>query len=375
MTADPSPSRRNARAAERLSERALNRALLERQMLLRRSDISAEDAIERLVGLQAQTPASSYLGLWSRLADFDPDAASRLLAERRVVRIALMRSTIHLVTAGDCLALRPLIQPVLDRELAGSRTIGPMLGEIDVDALVAAGRALLDDAPRTPMDLGTLLQARWPGRDPSALAHVVRNRAPLVQMPPRGLWGERGRTTLATVESWLGRPLAAAPSLPAMIERYLTAFGPATVGDIQAWSGLSGLRSTVDAMRPALRHFQDERGRELLDLPDAPRPDANLPALPRFLPDYDNALLGPADRRRVFADDQRRRVSIGRPTFLVDGFVAGTWSLSRRRDAARLRLEPFAPLSHRDRIAVAEEGERLLAFLAADASDRDIEIA
>ncbi|HEU5432939.1 MAG TPA: crosslink repair DNA glycosylase YcaQ family protein, partial [Thermomicrobiales bacterium] len=144
MTDDLSSRRRLPRAgAERLSERALNRALLERQMLLRRWDMSPEAAVERLVGLQAQTPASPYLGLWSRLAAFDPEAASRLLVDRQTVRIALMRSTIHLVTARDCLTLRPLMQPVLDRELTGSRTIGPMLTEIDGDALVAAGRALL----------------------------------------------------------------------------------------------------------------------------------------------------------------------------------------------------------------------------------------
>ncbi|HEU5430258.1 MAG TPA: crosslink repair DNA glycosylase YcaQ family protein, partial [Thermomicrobiales bacterium] len=168
---------------------------------------------------------------------------------------------------------------------------------------------------------------------------------------------------------------AADSSLPAMVERYLAAFGPATVGDMQAWSGLSGLRPTVDAMRPALRVFQDERGRELFDLPDAPRPDADLSAPPRFLPDYDNALLGHADRRRIFADEHRRRVGIGRATLLVDGFVRGTWTVARRGAAARLRIEPFTPLPNHDRAAVHAEGERLLAFLAADASDRDIEIA
>ncbi|HEX5498444.1 MAG TPA: crosslink repair DNA glycosylase YcaQ family protein, partial [Thermomicrobiales bacterium] len=155
---------------------------------------------------------------------------------------------------------------------------------------------------------------------------------------------------------------------------YLAAFGPATVGDVQAWSGLSGLRPTVEAMRPALRVFQDERGRELFDLSAAPRPDAETPAPPRFLPDFDNALLAHGDRRRIFADDDRRRVGIGRPTLLVDGFVRGTWTLSRRAATARLRIEPFSPLGRQDRRAVEAEGERLLAFLAADASDRDVEM-
>jgi DNA glycosylase AlkZ-like len=340
-------------------------------MLLGRRDMSPLVAIERLVGLQAQTPSSPYLGLWSRLAAFQPEAASRLLADRQTVRIALMRSTIHLVTARDAMTLRPLIQPVLDHELFGSRTIGPMLADVDADEIAAAGRAVLDEAPRTPIDLGKALQARWPDSDPAALAQVVRNRTALVQIPPRGLWGASGRTTLASAETWLGRSLAAAPSLPEMIERYLAAFGPATVGDIQAWSGLSGLRPTVEAMRPTLRLFQDERGRELFDLPDAPQPSSDLPAPPRFLPDYDNALLGHADRRRIFADEHRRRVGIGRPTLLVDGYVHGTWSLARRGAGVRLRI---APLSYHDRAAVHAEGERLLAFLAADASDREIEI-
>jgi hypothetical protein len=267
-----------------------------------------------------------------------------------------------------------LIQPVLDRQLAGARTLTAALAGLDAADVVAAGRALLDERPRTPIDLGKELQERWPDRDATALAYVVRNLAPLVQIPPRGVWGASGRTTLATAETWLGQPLAAEPSLRAVIEHYLAAFGPATVGDIQAWSGLSGLRETVEGMRPGLRVFRDERDRELFDVPDAPLPDPDLPAPPRFLPDFDNALLGHADRNRVFSDEHRRRVGIGRPTLLVDGVVQGVWSLSQRKGAARLRVEPFAPLAPHDRTAIEMEGERLLAFLAADATDRDIDI-
>src|SRR4051794_357725 len=177
---------------EVLSQRALNRALLARQKLLQRESISTSEVIEHLVGMQAQTPNSPYIALWSRIEGFQPDKLSNLILNREAVRIVLMRSTIHLVTARDCLFLRPLMNPVQVRNLA-STGWGRGLDGVDLDALVAAGRAILEEQPRTAKELGALLHERWPDRDPATLAIAIRNLAPLVQIPPRGVWGKSGQ--------------------------------------------------------------------------------------------------------------------------------------------------------------------------------------
>jgi hypothetical protein len=353
--------------AEVLGVRALNRAFLERQMLLRRRKLSAAEALEHLVGMQAQAPNPPYIGMWTRLEDFHPGELASLISDRCAVRIALMRNTIHLVTAHDCLALRPLVQPIFDRDLRANYSHGGNIKGIDLDALTAAGRALLDEKPRTGKDLGALLAERWPDRNPASLAHAVRGRVPLVQVPPRGIWGESGPAAHATAESWLGRPLNPDLSLGEMVTRYLGAFGPATIMDTQAWSGLTRLRNVFERLRPHLRTFRDERGKELFDLPDAPRPDPEIPAPVRFLPEFDNATLSHADRARIISDDHRKVISSKNgmvpATVLVDGFVRGTWKVERTKKMAGLVIEPFEPLSRENRDALAEEGERLLHFV------------
>ncbi|HEU4536341.1 MAG TPA: winged helix DNA-binding domain-containing protein, partial [Polyangiaceae bacterium] len=281
-----------------LGLRALNRALLERQMLLRRERRSASAAIEHLIGMQAQIPAAPYVGLWTRLEGFRPEQLSELIAGRRAVRIALQRSTIHLVTADDCVALRPVLQAVQARNLYTASPYGRQLEGVAIDELVAAGRALVEEKPRTHAELGRLLQQRWPRHEAIALAYGVRNLAPLVQVPPRGLWGKAGQALCTTAESWLGRPLASHAEPDGLMLRYLAAFGPASARDAQAWSGLTKLGDAFERLRPRLRTFADEQGRELFDLPDAPLPDPDTPAPPRFLPDYDNVALGHADRTR-----------------------------------------------------------------------------
>lgn len=353
-----------------LSRRALNRALLERQMLTGRVQVTAEEAIERLVGMQAQWPNPPYIGLWSRLADFKQEELSRLIQERRVVRIALMRSTIHLVTARDCLTLRPVLQSALERLLQGA--YAKRLEGLALEELAAAGRALVEAEPLALGEIGAKLQEqRWPDREPQALANAVRTYAPLVQVPPRGLWGESGQAVHTTAEAWLGAPLAAETAPDDMLLRYLAAFGPATVKDMQVWSGLTRLRDAVERLRPRLCTFRDEQGNELFDLPDAPRPEPSMPVPPRLLSEFDNMLLSYQDRSRIMAEPYRKRVftvnGIIRAAVLVDGFVCGIWQIHQQKKAATLSIELFEPVSKADREALEEEGQRLLRFAAADA--------
>ena len=360
-----------------LSLRALNRATLARQLLLRREPLGAAAAIEHLVGVQAQAPLAPYVALWSRLAGFDPGELGRLVTERAVARAPLMRATIHLVTARDCRRLRPLTQPALARGFAG--VFGRNVAGLDLDAVLGYGRELLEERPRTRAELAPLLAERWPDRDASSLVYAITYLLPLVQPAPRGVWGTTGPSTWTTVEAWLGRPLDPDPSPDAMVLRYLAAFGPASVKDVQTWSGLSRLREVIERLRPELITFTDERGAELFDLPDAPRPDPDTPAPPRFLAEYDNVLLSHADRDRVIPDGRRPPLFAGNGaalgTVLVDGFLRGTWRISRRRGAASLDVEPYRRLSRRDAAAVSREGHRLLRFVAADAEAHEVRVA
>jgi hypothetical protein len=361
-------------SADVLGMRALNRALLERQMLLRRVRMPAADAIEHLVGMQAQTPLSPYYALWARLEDFQPGELAELITSRRAVRIALMRSTIHLVTARDCLPLRALVQPVLERGHKG--VWSKRLAGVDEHAVAEAGRALLAEQPRTFAEVGALLRERWPDGDAEAMAQAVRTFVPLVQVPPRGVWGAGGLARHVPAQAWLGDEPPAALSLEDVVMRYLGAFGPASVADAQTWSGLTKLRDTVDALRPRLRVFRDEHGRELFDLPDAPRPDPDTPAPPRLLPDYDNLWLSHADRTRVVSDEHRRMAysanGVSPGSFLVDGFIGGFWKAERDGASAVVKIRPFSPISAAHRRALADEAERLLRFAEPDATNRDV---
>jgi len=364
-------------SGEVLGLRALNRALLARQLLLRREKWSAYETIEHLVGMQAQVPSNPYLALWSRLDGFQPEELSHLIAERRAVRTTVMRTTIHLVSADDSLTLRPLVQAVMVRTLANTAWARNIEG-VETASLIAAGRTLLEEQPRTRAELGTRLKERWPDRDAASLAWAVSYLVPVVQVPPRGLWGKSGQARLTTVESWLGRPLDADPSSDEMVLRYLAAFGPAATADIRTWSGLAGVREIIERLRPRLVTFRDERGRELFDLPDAPRPDPETPAPPRFLPAYDNILLSHDDRGRIIGENRGLPMPAGRGgelgSLLVDGFLAGMWRITRERGRATLVIEAAAPWTKSDDEAVTDEGARLLAFVAADTLDHDVQV-
>ncbi|MFF7588456.1 winged helix DNA-binding domain-containing protein [Kitasatospora purpeofusca] len=358
-----------------LGRRALGRALLARQHLLERTTATPIAVIEHLGGLQAQAaPQPPYLGLLSRLDGFTPEALTELIESRRVVRTALQRGTIHLVTAEDCLTLRPLLQPVFDKGLRAA--FGKWLVGLDLDALAAEARVLVEKEPRTFQLLGTELAATRPDRDPAALAQAARALLPLVQVPPRGLWGRGGPAAHTTAEAWLGRSLDPEPSLDDLALRYLAAFGPATAADLQKWCGLSGLGPVLKRLAPRLVTFRDEHGRLLHDLPEAPRPDPDTPAPVRLLAPFDNLLLSHADRTRVLPEEYRPRVmtqnGLVLGTLLVDGLVAGSWRLVEERSGAHsLTVRPFGPpLDASDRRAALAEAERVLAFAGGDGEVR-----
>jgi hypothetical protein len=346
-----------------VSRRALNRATLERQLLLGHAKMSAHDAVAHLAGLQAQAPFPPYFALWSRLPGFEPAELAGLLESRRVVRIALMRGTVHLVTAADALAWRPVVQVLYDRDLRTNTLHARELAGLDHEAVAAAARDLLAAAPLPSTALGAELARRWPGVPAASLTHCARGRLPLVQVPPRAVWGKAGRTTYACLDEWAGSPLP--PPAPApLIERYLRAFGPASVADVQAWAGLTRLGEVTAEMD--LRRYRDPDGRELLDLPELTVPDEDVPVPPRLLGPFDQTILSYADRTRVVTDEHRKRVitqnGLVKGTLLAGGYVRGSWELKKERKAAAVELTPFEKLPKRDLAALESAAARLLSW-------------
>jgi winged helix DNA-binding protein len=346
-----------------LSLRALNRALLARQLLLERVAFLPADAVEHLVGMQAQDPQAPYLGLWSRLEDFSPQTLSDLTAQRRLVRAGLMRVTIHLVSAEDYARLWPLLRGRLAAGFATSPFARRLAGA-DLDEVVEAGHTHLARAPHTRAELGRVLAERWPQADGPSLAVAATMLAPVVQVPPRGLWRASGQARWAPAAQWLGRELPDAVDARPIVMRYLAAFGPATVTDFAAWSGLKGARAIVEGIREELVTLRDAAGRELFDVPGAPLPDPDVAAAPRFLAPFDNAILAHADRSRIIAPAHRPLVFADRlmRTFLLDGCVAGTWGLK----AGELTVAPFEAVARRERDALVAEAERVVQFLGGD---------
>ncbi|MFI5638450.1 winged helix DNA-binding domain-containing protein [Streptomyces goshikiensis] len=355
-----------------IGTRSLNRATLARQLLLGRAGMSARDAVGHLLGLQAQNVKPPYYQLHARLAGFRPAELAGLMESREVVRMVTMRSTIHTHTAHDALTLRPLVQPARDREVGHFRK--GLVG-VDLERLTARARAFVEAGPpRTMGEIREELLTQWPGADPQSLSVAARCLLPLVQVTPRGVWGRSGQGRLTTLENWLGSgradaaadgPAGAAAAVDDLVLRYLGAFGPASVKDMQTWAGLTRLREAFERLRPRLVVFRDENGAELFDLPDAPRPDPDVPAPPRFLPEFDNLLLSHADRTRVITPEAKGRSWAGNQayrTLLLDGFLAGLW----KADAGVLTVELFAPAPKAAEEEIVAEGELLLAAMEED---------
>jgi hypothetical protein len=351
----------------RLSLRALNRATLDRQLLLRRHPLPAQQAVRHLAGLQSQAPLAAYVGLWTRLAGFAADELSSLLSERRVVRAPVMRATVHLMDSGDFIAFRSLFDGVLAGVLRSNYT--RTLPGVDLDVLASQAGELLAKRPLTRAQLARELAPSWPDADPMSLAYAVTFLLPVLQVPPRGIWGKTGQATWTTAGSWLAAPVA--PSGPQaaadLVLRYLGAFGPATVADIQTWSGLTRLREVAERLK--LRAYRGPDGAELLDVPDVDLPAEDVPAPPRFLPEYDNLLLSHADRSRVIPHDHPVPLWPGngatQGTLLIDGAWDATWKIT----AEALTITPFRRLTAAERSAITEEAGRLLTFTAGRQAD------
>jgi hypothetical protein len=361
-----------------LTSRQLNRALLARQHLLDRSAMPPSAMVTHLVALQAQNPQDPYVGLWSRLERFDPAGVSAALERRELVRLGLLRTTLHLVTAEDARRLWPILEPVLGRAWSS----GPFrkdLEGVEMSAVLAAAHGMLGET-RTIAELGRLLAAEFPGRRPTSLAYAARFLLPIVQVPPRGLWGRTGQAAWRHVDAWVEADPSTARNgssdersgVPDLVMRYLAAFGPATPADVSTWSWLTGIREVFEGLRPRLRVYRDPAGRELFDLPDAPLPHSDTPAPVRFLPEFDNVALSHADRARIMAPEAVGRLTGFVGTFLVDGFVAGQWRVARRGDRATLVIDPFVPVGGGERDDLQAEGASLLEFLAGGAGERDV---
>jgi hypothetical protein len=359
-----------------LTLRSLNRATLARQMLLGRERVKPLRAIERLAGLQAQWPKPPHVGLWSRVEGFRREDLLRLLQGREAVRATMMRGTLHVVSAKDYVALRQALQPMLTRGMLAA--LRERARGIDIDAVAAIARKCLEGGPQTFDQIRGALASVHPDADHRAMGHIARLAVPLVQVPADETWGFPPAPRFALAEAWVGE-LSRKEGADDLVLRYLAAFGPASATDVQTWSAMQGAKESIEALRPKLVSLRDERKRELFDLPKAPRPGPDAAAPPVFLPEFDNLVLAHTDRRRFVADGHRKRVYLPglriAATFLVDGFVAGTWHIERKKGAATLVVEPFEPLARKTQGELAAEADGLARFVEPDARTFDVRFA
>lgn len=360
-----------------LTIRELNRATLARQMLLERVSLPLPSVISRLVGMQAQLSSAPFVGLWTRIHGFQRSDLARLIEERAVVKATLMRATLHLMTADDYVLLRGALTPVLraaSADIAQRRD-----ANLDIEKVLAAAREFLAEGPRGFAEISDMLTALLPDVDVGAMRYTVRTHIPLVQVPTSTAWSYPGNPQFTLAETWLGRPIPEDDHFKTLIFRYLAAFGPASVTDMQTWSGLGKLKEAIEKLRPELVTYRDEGKRELFDLPDMPIPDADTPTPERFLPEFDNILLSHDKRTRVVADAHRKGVYLPglrvAATILVDGFVRGAWKVEAKKGNAALTITPFEPLTKANIAALTEEGETLVRFVEPDAKTYAVKFA
>ena len=359
-----------------LTVRQLGRATLARQMLLERASAGVAEAVGRLAGMQAQEARPPFAGLWSRVEGFTRGDLHAALHDRAVVRATWLRATLHLVTADDYLALRPTLLPGLGDAL---RVLGKRAEGLEPEKVLPVARELLAEAPRTFGELRPLLAERFPEANDRTLGYATRLLLPLVMVPSDDRWGFPSVASFTLADEWLGKPVAEDEAREKLARAYLAAFGPAAAADMQTWAGMKGAKAVLDGLGDELRTFKDERGRVLYDLPDAPRPDPDTPAPPRFLPEFDNLVLAHDDRTRVLPPEAKGLVVTKnlrvRATFLLDGMAAGTWAVTVKRRTATMTLMPFAKLTKRAVGELEPEAGALLAFLEPDATTRAVEIA
>jgi Winged helix DNA-binding domain len=345
-----------------LSTRALNRALLARQLLLERADHPVTTALERIAGLQTQYAPSGYIGLWSRLHNFQRPALTQALEQRRVIQATLMRVTIHMVSARDYHLFSAGVRAARQTWWrAMSRTHG--LSDISLDDVAASIRSALAHGPRRRAQLVAALEEA--GFD-KALWNAVGLWVDMIRVPPSGTWERRRADLYGLADQWTTPvDITEADGMEHLVKRYLSGFGPATLADIASWTGINvtTLRPVIERLR--LRRFRDDEGRELLDVLQGLLPDPDTPAPVRFLPTWDATLLVHARRTQILPEQYRGLVFSSRnphstPTFLVDGSVAGAW----RYERDQIELKPYGKLRAADRHALEHEAERLAAFHA-----------
>ncbi|MGW2030658.1 winged helix DNA-binding domain-containing protein [Streptomyces sp. NPDC001811] len=360
-----------------LSRRALNRAVLARQLLLERARMSVAGAVEHLLALQAQQPGSPFLALWNRLAGFGADDLRTALEKREVVRATYVRATLHLLTARDYLAFRALVEPSLAAAAAGvtKRIAGP---EIDQERLVAVARGVLGAGPLDFAAIRERMRREFPGADERALGYHVRMRLPLVMVPTADRWAFPASSEVTTAGSWLGAEPAEESSAEDFVRRYLAAYGPAGPADLREFAWLRAA-DVFERLGPELRTFTTEDGQVVHDLPDAPRPGPDTPAPVRLLPEFDSLVLAHKDRSRIVPAEHRPRLitrNLRVPaSFLWDGLVAGTWATTRRRTAVTLTLTPFGRLPAKAVRELRAEAERVLEFTDPGVARRDVVVA
>lgn len=362
-------------SSSNLTLRQINRATLARQMLLERQAVSPLEAVETLAGLQAQEATPPFLALWTRIANFERDHLMKPLREHRILRATAMRGTLHLLSVKDFLSFRPLLQPMLT---GGLKVLGKRGEGLNIPVLAKHGEEFFSKGPAVFEDFRGHLGTLYPDADLRAMAYAVRLHLHLIQVPDDSVWGYAKDPKF----SLLASKVKAKPTpftTEEFVLRYLAAYGPATAADMQTWSAMKGLGPVLKAMKSKLAVFRDEAGRELFDLPDAPRPSEDTPVPVRFLPEFDSLMIAHDDRTRLI-DDAHRPLLVTknlrvRATFLVDGFVKGFWKFSSGKSKAVLELEPLEKLTKKMKAELEAEGEKLLRFAEPEAPVFEIKMS